>query len=133
MPRVLATVGVCLVLGLPSSAAAQATQQKEEPPVVDVSKLPVAPERLQRKLRESLEREELVGNTLRYTVDVFAFAPQIKLFGPEDNLLFGPARSQVPTQRDMMNIVTPQEFRSPVMDFSNLARWLQDRSKSDKK
>jgi hypothetical protein len=34
-----------------------------------------------------------------------------------------------PTHQDMLNIVTPQEFRSPVMDFSNLLRWLQNRSR----
>jgi hypothetical protein len=137
MTRVIATVGVCLMLAFPAGTPLRAQQKeppKEEPPAVDVSKLPVNPERVQRKLRETLEREEFAGNTLKYNIDVFAFAPRIQLFAPDENFVFGPGKYQAPTNSEMINMMTPQEFRSPVMDFNNLARWLQgDKSKSEKK
>jgi hypothetical protein len=136
MPRVLAAIGVFVLLGAhvqPVSAQQkEPAQQQQQEPAIDVSKLPVAPARLQRKLQESIARDERDGVTLRYTVDVFALAPRLQLFAPEDNLLFGPTRFSTPTSQDMINQVTPQEFRSPIMDFSNMFRWLQG-SKSDKK
>jgi hypothetical protein len=114
-------------------AAAQPSQEQQTQSEVDANKLPVNLGRLQRRLNESVEREQGNGPMFRYTVDVFARAPRIELFTPDDNLLYGPTRFTAPTHQEMMNLVTPQEFRSPIMDFSNLMRWLQDRSKSDKK
>lgn len=134
MARVLAAIGVCVLLSaLPLHAQQKEPQQQQQPPPIDVSKLPVSPARLQQKLKESIEREELIGDTIRYKIDVFALAPKIQLFTPEDNLMFGPSRFSAPTSQDMTNIMTPQEFRSPIMDFSNMFRWLSERSKSDKK
>jgi len=100
--------------------------------VIDASKLPINVERLQKKLRESAVREQGSGLTLRYTVDVFAKAPSIEIITPQDNLRFGPTPNTAPTHQDMMNIVTPREFRSPIMDFGNLMRWLTDKSKDKK-
>ena len=54
-------------------------------------KLPVNIERLQRKFRESTEREQRAGPTLRYTVDVFAKdSSASSSITPEDNVRFGP-------------------------------------------
>ena len=58
---------------------------------------------------------------------MFGQAPPIELFTPEDNLLNGPVPYGAPTHREMLYMITPQEFRSPAMDFSNLLRWLSDR------
>jgi hypothetical protein len=141
MSRVDVATGLCLTLALAAVVEVRAQQatpsqpaapQQAPAPAIDVSKLPVAPDRLQRKLRESVEREEMEGLNLRYTIDVFAFAPRVQIVSPEDNLLFGPTRYSAPTREEMWNMMTPQEFRSPIMDFSNLARWLQDRSRSEK-
>ena len=99
---------------------------------IDASQLPVNVERLQKKLQESVAREQRNGPMLRYTVEVFAKAPRIELFKPQDDLRFGPTPSSAPTHQEMMNIVTPQEFRSPAMDFNNLFRWFKDRSKDKK-
>ena len=132
MARLLAAFGVCIALSMADLPLHAQQQEQQQQPAIDVSKLPVSPARLQQKLKESIEREEMSGNTLRYTIDVFALAPKIQLFTPEDNLVFGPARFSAPTNQDMINIMTPQEFRSPIMDFSNMFRWLSDRSKSDK-
>jgi hypothetical protein len=98
-------------------------------PAVDVSRLPIDVQRIQRSLESSRVREERDGLNLRYFVDVFAEAPQIELFTREDNLLNGPVPFGAPTHREMIYMMTPPEFRSPVMDFGGLLRWLSDKSK----
>jgi hypothetical protein len=99
-------------------------------PAVDVSRLPIDLQRIQRSLEQSSRvREERDGLNLRYFVDVFAEGPQIELFTEQDNLRTGPVPFGAPTHREMLYMMTPPEFRSPVMDFSGLIRWLSDKSK----
>ena len=49
-------------------------------PTVDVSRLPINLDRIQRQLRQSTVRDESDGLRLRYVVDVFGQAPRIELF-----------------------------------------------------
>ena len=99
---------------------------------VDVSRLPINLERIQRQLRQSSVRDESDGLRLRYVVDVFAPAPRIELFGNRDFSLTGPAPYGAPTHQDLLQVITPQEYRAPVANFGNLFRWLSDRAKRDK-
>jgi hypothetical protein len=102
-----------------------------KPPVpIDASKL-LNVARVQRQLQRTIERERLQGTTLRYNIDVFARSPQIEIFAPDVDLQFGPVPFSAPTHQDMLDVVTPREFRSPIMDFSNLLRWLQNRRDND--
>jgi hypothetical protein len=122
------------LLGLAGAASAQNGRPPESssPPAetgIDVSRLPLDLERIQRELRESTSREERNGLLLRYQVEVYGRAPQIELFTPEDNLTTGPVPYGAPTHQEMIEHVTPQEFRSPVMDFSALFRWLAEKAK----
>ena len=121
------SLAAALLLTLCGSTVAPLQAQPPQQTRVDATKLPVNLDRLQRKVQESVAREQNTGFTLHYTVDVFAPAPRIQLFQPDDNLRFGTPRYAIPTHQEMMDIVTPQEFRSPIMDFSNLMRWLRDR------
>jgi hypothetical protein len=115
------TAAALFVLALAAPAAAQ--------DAIDVSRLPVDLERIQRGLRDSTIREERDGLNLRYTVEVFGQAPPIVLFGPEANLGSGPVPYGAPTHREMIDHVTPKEFRPAVADFSALLRWLAERGK----
>jgi hypothetical protein len=115
------TAAALLLLALGSPAAAQGS--------LDVSRLPVDLERIQRALRESAVREEREGLKLRYTVEVYGQAPPIALFGPEANLGSGPVPYGAPTHREMIEHVTPKEFRSPPADISALIRWLAERAR----
>src|SRR5688572_3241450 len=99
---------------------------------VDVSKLPVDVNRIQRQLARTREREYREGLNVRYIVDVFGQSPRLVLFAREDNLLNGPVPYGAPTHKEMIYMVTPEEFRSPVMDFGSLLRWLADKSKNKK-
>jgi hypothetical protein len=95
---------------------------------IDVDRLPISVDRIQRELREST-REERDGLRLRYFIDVYAQAPPIVVFGPDANLKSGPVPYGGPTHKEMLEQMTPQEFRAPAADFSALLRWLADRAK----
>ncbi len=99
---------------------------------VDVSKLPINLERIQRQLRQSTVRDESEGLRLRYVVDVFGQAPRIELFGNRDFSLTGPAPYGGPTHNDILQVVTPQEFSAPAANFGNLFNWLADKAKRNK-
>src|SRR5687767_8709856 len=123
-----------IVLGF---AAAAPAQEPASRPAAPAASQP-APEstqyglnlaRIQRGLQRSAERQEYDGLNLRYYVNVSAPSPSIKLFTPLDNLLYGQAPYGGPTHREMMDLITPREYRAPVADFSGLARWLANKSK----
>jgi hypothetical protein len=127
-----AGIGAMVLLGLTGAVSAQNREPSAPRPAestIDVSRLPLNLERIQRELRASTIREERDGLTLRYQVDVYGRAPEIDLFGPEDNLTTGPVPYGAPTHQEMIEHVTPREFRSPVMDFGALFRWLADKAK----
>ena len=112
---------VVLMLTMSSAAYAQ--------DAVDVSRLPINLERIQRQLQQPSEREDHHGLNIRYIIDVYGQAPPIVIFGPEDNLVHGPVPYGAPTHREMIEQVTPKEYRAPAADFSALLRWLAERGK----
>ena len=101
--------------------------------VVDVSRLPIDLRRIEREFRQTTIREERDGTglNLRYFVDVYAKAPDIVLFTPEDNLYYGPVPYGAPTHREMVDMMTPQEHRAPAAEFGNLFRWLAGKADKD--
>jgi len=112
--------------GPPAGANSQAQ------PSVDVSRLPISLDRIQRQLRQSIVRDESEGLRLRYVVEVFAPAPRIELFGNRDFSLTGPAPYGAPTHNDILQVITPQEYRAPAANFGNLLRWLADKAGGDR-
>ena len=121
--RIVTFAVVLCLTGAVWPAGARAQQ------AVDVSRLPVDLDRIQRALQESIIREEREGLNLRYTIEVYGQSPVIVLFGPRDNLTTGPVPYGAPTHKEMIEHVTPKEFRAPVADFSALLRWLSERAK----
>ena len=95
---------------------------------IDVNRLPIDRQRIHRALQQSTIREERQGLNLRYTVDVYAPAPPIVIFTREDNLTNGPVPYGAPTHRQMVEQMTPQEYRAPAADLNALVRWLIDRA-----
>jgi hypothetical protein len=125
-----------MVLGIAAGAAAQTTAeppaQPSSPPAASDSsseQYGLNLSRIQRGLQRSAERQDYDGLNLRYYVSVYAPAPPIKLFTPLDNLLYGPAPYGGPTHREMMDVITPREFRAPAADFSGIARWFANKAK----
>ena len=82
---------------------------------IDVSRLPVDLRRIEREFRQTTIREERDGLNLRYFVDVYAKAPPIVLFTREDNLLSGPVPYGAPTHYEMLEMMTPREFRGSTL------------------
>jgi hypothetical protein len=125
--RALALIlGLAALPGLTASAAAQAASQPTgtsgrggdgvvATTAIDVSRLPVDLRRIERQFRRTTIREERDGLNLRYFVDVYATAPPIVLFTPQDNLLSGPVPYGAPTHYDMLEMMTPQEFRGSTL------------------
>jgi hypothetical protein len=125
--RSLVTTAV-LLLGLTTAVGAQREQQGQ----VDVDQLPVDVARVLRGLRQTTIREERDGLRLKYFIDVYGQAPPIELFTRQDNLRNGPVPYGAPTHNEILRMITPQEYRAPVADFSALIRWLSDKAKDKK-
>lgn len=106
----------------PAPAAAQ-------PAEVDVNQLPVDLSRIQRRLRTETARAAQNGLNLKFFVDVYAPAPPIVLFTPQDNLQMGPVPYGGPTHGEVIQHITPKEHSAPAADFGALFRWLSDKSK----
>jgi hypothetical protein len=111
-----------LVFGAAHAASAQQTS-------VDVSRLPIDLTKVTRELRQSAATESRTGLNIRYRVDVYGQAPRIELFTKQDNLAYGPAPYGAPTHQQMIDHVTPQEYRAPYADIGNLIRWLNEKAK----
>ena len=79
---------------------------------IDVTRLPIDLQRIERRFRQGLIREERDGLNLRYYVDVFAPAPRIVLFTEQDNLRYGPVPYGGPTHQEMLDMITPRQFRN---------------------
>ena len=126
-----ALAAACLVFGLTGAARAQQPPDSANQ-TVDVLQLPVNLDRIYRGLRQAETREERDGLRLKYFVDVYGQAPRIELFTRQDNLLNGPVPYGAPTHSQILEVITPKEFRSPVMDFSAVMRWLTDKTKDKK-
>jgi hypothetical protein len=112
-----------LLLALATPAAAQDARAE-----IDVSRLPVDLRRIQRELQQIADREEREGLNLRYYINVTTEAPPLVLFGPDDNLSSGPVPYGGPTHKEMLEQMTPKEFRAPAADFNALLRWLAERA-----
>jgi hypothetical protein len=111
-----------LVFGAAHSASAQQTS-------VDVKRLPIDLTKITRDLRQSAATESHNGGLrIRYTVAVYGAAPQIELFTKQDNLASGPVPFGAPSHREMIEHVTPIEYRAPYADIGNLIRWLSDKA-----
>jgi hypothetical protein len=113
------------ILGASHVAAAQQ-------PSVDVQRLPVDLKKITRDLRQSAATDaQHNGLHIRYTVDVYGQAPRIELFSRQDNLVNGPVPYGAPSHQEMIEHVTPIEYRAPSADLGNLIQWLK--GKTDKK
>ena len=98
---------------------------------VDVGKLPVNLERIQRQLQQATVRENQDGLNLRYVVDVYGQAPRIELCsGTEPDDWSAAVRRTHPPPDDRADHAAG--IRAPAADFSSLFRWLADKAKDKK-
>lgn len=126
--RLFAAVIIVLSWAAPTGAG-QGTSAPQPDTPINVDRLPIDLKRIQKELRLVEERDDRDALHLRYRLEIYGVAPPLDLFSPEANLLNGPVPYGAPTHQEILNLVTPQEYRSPPMDISNLLRWLSDRNK----
>lgn len=146
-----AALAIVALLALPAAAAAgqspapgnpagsdtqPATPESRPDRTVDAAKLGVSLDRIRRELRQA-EAAENAGDgplKLAFTVEVYGTAPKIDLL--RDFPLTGPVPYGGPTHREVLEFLTPQEFRAPVIPFSAIAYWaaqqLWNKSKKDR-
>jgi len=123
--RFAASLLLALVLAAPATAQQAAAPERQ----IDVDRLPLNLNRIQRELKHAVDLEQREGLSLRYRIQIYGTAPSLQIFNEESNLVNGPVPYGAPTHRELINHVTPQEFRTPVADFSALLRWLSERNK----
>ena len=113
-----------LVLALAPPCTVQAQQQPDADPGIDSTKLGVSLDRIQRELDDHASTPADGGAPLRLNVrvDVLGQAPAIEIFRGF-NLKSGPVPRGGPTHTDMLDMLTPQEFSSPVVPFEAIALW----------
>ena len=132
----ITSIGFAAVLMLGWFAGPLAAQQEAAAPApaaqpstaIDASKLPLNLSKLQQKLQASAATRRA---GLTFNIDVIGQAPRIQIFTPGEDLRYGPVPNTAPTHQEMIEMATPREFRSPVMDFSNLMRWVQSTLKRE--
>jgi hypothetical protein len=106
-----------------TGAKDQGTRPQTLDPDADV--LAASFKRLRRVLGERPPSKNNTPLKLDFYVEVVGHAPPIKLFFSED-LKPGPVAGAPPTHQDMLDLMTPQEFRSPSVPlFSLLAVGIQ--------
>lgn len=111
--RALALVLVAL-LAAPGGLLAQDTQ------VVDATKLGVDLSRIKRELAEAQDADGSDDPLrLRFRVEVFGIAPRIDFL--EGFKVDGPIPYGAPTHQEVLDVLTPREFRSPVFPVYGLA------------
>ncbi|MBI1875385.1 MAG: hypothetical protein HYZ58_10700 [Acidobacteria bacterium] len=119
--RVWASVLALLLVAAPAAA--------QEPPAqntkLDVDELPISIDRIQRKLAQAPSSSQSALK-LEFYVEVVGRAPRIDVFGSFD-VRNGPVPRAGVTHRDFLDLVTPQEFRSPPMDLTAFLTWLTEK------
>ena len=113
----------CLGVALP--AVAQDAAQVPGENFIDASKMGVSLSRIQKGLRIAEATEQQRGTVplrLDIQIQVFGAAPRIDVLKDVD-LLNGAVPNAPPTHREVIDFLTPQIYRSPVMPISALMGW----------
>ena len=120
---------VALLLGWSSPGWAQEPDSVPTPQAEQArgtTNFGVSLERIQRGLRltESREKAKQSGTAMRleYQVQVYGLAPKIEVLKGID-LFNGQVPGTAPSHRQLIEYVTPQIYRTPVMPVSALAFW----------
>jgi hypothetical protein len=134
-------IALCVLALSGSSAFAQSSQPPPAPAApaagapVDGEKLPVSIGRIRLQLTQAPETKSS-GLKIQAIVEVVGKAPPIVLWDPNIvKLTTGPIPFGAPTQRDILDLTTPQEFKRYPMDLNALMQWLAEKlgDKSEKK
>jgi len=100
---------------------AASTPQSASTDVPDIDALGMSFERIKRLLADRPPSNSQSLLKLHYYVEVVALAPRLQLFTREELAPTGVIPWGAPTHADIVNLLTPVEFRSPSVPISSLA------------
>jgi hypothetical protein len=132
---------VTLFAGAPAAYAGQPSNKPATKPDTQSAakapppsnELPVSLDRIRRKLSQAPPSKS-TGLKLEYYVEVYGKSPRLD-FLAEFDATSGAVQYGSPTHREFLDLVTPQEFKSPPADLLGgamaLMKWLAEKS-SDK-
>lgn len=110
---------------LPVDRVADGADSYEAEPE-DADALPVSVERIKRQLAQ-LPPSANDWHRVSYYIEVYGKAPVLNIFHDAD-LVNGPVRYAAPTHRQFLQLVTPEQFRSPAVNLGApmqaLIQWL---------
>jgi len=121
----------------PAQTPAPSTPQSASTDVPNIDALGVSFERIKRLLADRAPSDTRSPLKLNYYVDVVALAPRLQLFTREEVAPTGVIPWGAPTHADILNLLTPVEFRSPrvpvgslvILGIMKLAEWEAARMK----
>lgn len=121
MRRLLA-VGLALTVAAVPALAQPPVDRQDLATTIDPAALGVSTSRIMRRLAADSQARRQGASPLKleYHVEVFGTAPSLRFFAGQD-LVFGAVPGSAPTHRDMLDMFTPQEFKSPRVDLLGLA------------
>jgi 1,4-dihydroxy-6-naphthoate synthase len=90
-------------------------------PVPDIDAMGVSFDRIKRMLGDRPPSDDKQGLKLNYYVEVMGLAPAIQLFTPQDLAPTGRIPYAAPTHRDILDVLTPIQYRSPSIPVGSLA------------
>jgi hypothetical protein len=129
----LAAITTAVMIALPGSA------QMAEQTASDIELKPAAPspaappgdpislDRVRKKLAELPPSAEQDRLKLEYYIEVYGRAPHIDLFQNFD-VTAGPVPRSPPTHQDILDVVTPEGFRTPAPNLSAFIEWLRQKA-----
>jgi hypothetical protein len=131
---------VTLFAGAPAAYAGQPSNKPATKPDTQSAakappsnELPVSLDRIRRKLSQAPPSKS-TGLKLEYYVEVYGKSPRLDYLA-EFDATSGAVQYGSPTHREFLDLVTPQEFKSPPADLLGgamaLMKWLAEKS-SDK-
>lgn len=125
MRRLLAVL-LAAHLAAPAASWAQAAPPaaSAQPPAVDGSRLGVSLDRIRRELAQAQAADAAPDDgriRFSFSVEVVGSAPKIDLL--QGFSLKGGVPYGSPTHQEVLDVITPREFRSPAVPFSAIAFW----------
>ncbi|MCY4027923.1 MAG: hypothetical protein OXH75_16630 [Acidobacteria bacterium] len=120
--RVVITLAAALAVGVVAAGDARAQTTDDAPLTAD--EIPISFDRVRRELDRAL-RAPNAGRALRLNdyVTVYARLPPLDLIENTFDLSQGPIPHGAPTRIEMLNAMTPREWRTQGVNLANVIGW----------
>lgn len=124
MRSVSPTITLVSALALGAAAGVDVRAQSTDPAPLAAEEIPISFDRVRRQLDRALQAPN-AGRMLRLNdyVTVYARLPALDLIENTFDLSEGPIPHGAPTRIEMLNAMTPREWRSQGVNLANVIGW----------